>query len=72
MTRHEAVVYLCAESRSLADESRDLRHELEVLRKTPFARHAWAMHLGRLQAFRRLVTNHCLAFKWTIGPERLI
>ena len=57
--------YLATEAACLAEEARDLREELRLLRAADSPADDRATYNQKLQAFTELVANHTIAFKWT-------
>ena len=66
MDRAECLAYLATESRCLAEETQDLKRELEAPLRSEFERAALKAFGHRLLAHRGLLKNHALALKWVI------
>jgi len=68
LTRTEQLAYLRAEYACLLDQLRTLRSEFEVLRRAHAPRRAWVAYRQRMEAYKNLLANHCIALEWTRYP----
>ena len=68
VTRTEQLAYLRAEHARLVEQLRTLRSEFEALRSAHAPRQAWAAYCQRIEAYRNLLANHCIALEWMRYP----
>jgi hypothetical protein len=68
LSRTEQLAYLRAEHAGLVEQLRTLRSEFEALRSANAPRRAWLAYCQRIEAYKNLLANHCIALEWTRYP----
>jgi hypothetical protein len=68
VTRTEQLAYLQTEHVRLTEQLRTLRTEFEALRRASAPRQAWVAYCQRMEAYKNLLANHCIALEWTRYP----
>jgi hypothetical protein len=68
LTRTEQLAYFCAEHVRLTEQLRTLRSEFEVLRSAHAPRQEWTAYCQRMEAYKNLLANHCIALEWMRYP----
>lgn len=68
LTRTEQLAYLCAEHARLLEQLRTLRSEFEELRRAHPPQEEWTAYCQRIEGYKNLLANHCIALEWTRYP----
>src|SRR4029453_369654 len=68
LTRTEQLAYLCAEHVRLTEQLCTLRSDFEALRSAHAPQQEWTAYCQRMEAYKNLLANHCIALEWTRYP----
>jgi hypothetical protein len=68
LTPTEQLEYLRAEHVRLTEQLRTLRSEFEALQSTHAPQQEWMAYCHRMEAYKNLLANHCIALEWMRYP----